>query len=577
MDETRELTAEQQERPLASCAQDDLRKGLEAVACVVEECVVSSSASTDGADFTSGAEASLEALIEAFGFERGFFLAQRSSSSTTTEEIVGATDLEAVASRASCPEGETPRWKEVTNPDYALDRAAVTEALKSGEVVAIDGSLSRTDSRDGEWNRPVLCRACRLTSRLRGVVYLEGRLGQEDIAERHRDSFAWLVDRLAPVWGRAFLEARLTASTSAVQPATPRVDDEDGKDSECAAELPDGESPVYHGIIGNDKKLRKVFEIIEKVKDSNLNVCIFGESGTGKELVARAIHYASNRAEQEFVSENCGAISESLLESELFGHMRGSFTGAEEDRKGLFELAHKGTLFLDEIGDMSESMQRKLLRALQEGVIRPIGSKESIQVDVRVLCASNRDLEHLVQRNEFRADLYYRLNVITIHVPPLRERRDDVPFLIRDFTRDVEETDGVRKRFSESALKALVQYGWPGNVRELRNVVRRSLLTSTRKVIARKDVMPFLAGGIQSTACLGENLERDDDRLILRIPMRQTFNEIIDECESLVLTNALKENGWNKSRVTKALGIPRQSLYNKIAKYRLKKPAPGES
>jgi len=214
---------------------------------------------------------------------------------------------------------------------------------------------------------------------------------------------------------------------------------------------------------------------------------------------------------------------------------------------------------------------------LQEGVIRPIGSKKSIKVDVRVLGASNRDLKHLVQRGEFRADLFYRLNVITIHVPPLRERRGDVPSLVREFTRQVEESVGVRKRFSDSALKALVEYGWPGNVRELNNVVRRSLLTSTRKVIVRKDVMPFLAGGSHGSACLGENLERDDDRLLLRIPVRRTFNEIIDECERLVLTNALKENGWNKSRVTKALGIPRQSLYNKIAKFELMKPDPSEA
>ncbi len=570
MDETPELTAQRQDRLLDPHVQDDLRKGLEAVAHVVEECVVSSSTSTEGADFVTGVRSSLEVLIEVFGFERGFFLVERVGSGVMSDENVDASDFEVIASRSTDLEEETQRWKDVTNPDFALDRAVVTKALSSGDVVAIDGLLAGVDTGDGDWNRPVICRACRLTCRQRAVVYVEGRLGQEDIADSHSESFSWLVDRLVAVWGRAFLEADL---------ATPASVLDDGDDTKTVVGLESvGREPgSYHGIIGSDEKLRKVFGIIEKVKDSGLNVCIFGESGSGKELVARAIHQASCRSEHAFISENCGAISETLLESELFGHVKGSFTGADDDRKGLFELADKGTLFLDEIGDMSESMQRKLLRSLQEGVIRPIGSKKSIKVDVRVLGASNRDLKHLVQRGEFRADLFYRLNVITIHVPPLRERRGDVPSLVREFTRQVEESVGVRKRFSDSALKALVEYGWPGNVRELNNVVRRSLLTSTRKVIVRKDVMPFLAGGSHGSACLGENLERDDDRLLLRIPVRRTFNEIIDECERLVLTNALKENGWNKSRVTKALGIPRQSLYNKIAKFELMKPDPSEA
>ena len=198
-------------------------------------------------------------------------------------------------------------------------------------------------------------------------------------------------------------------------------------------------------IIGNSQGIRNVFDIVEKAANSDSTVMVFGESGTGKELIARAIHQSGHRSRHAFVSENCGAISESLLESELFGHLKGSFTGADEDREGLFSAADKGTLFLDEISDMSQNMQRKLLRTLQEGVVRPIGSKTSIQVDSRVVCASNTDLKHLVERDQFRADLFYRLNVITIEVPPLRQRRGDIPLLIDHFLARLGEEEGVEK------------------------------------------------------------------------------------------------------------------------------------
>ena len=591
MDETREMTAETVERPLSSSVEiDDLRDGLDVVARVIDECVTSAL----GISFAECASASLEAMIESFGFERGFFLLEggvavataTSGASDRDEDPAESGSFRVVASRSVVRDDAGSHWKDVNNSEYAFDRSAVSAVVAMSSVVAKDGYLGRSSIQDGDRYRPILCRAVRLTTKQRAVIYLEDELSLDSsgVGETQREAFAQLVERLASIWGRAYLEVEarereaqavrgeLSPPSHAPMPVTdvPSGEDVDDPDGLPAASHDAPES--FHGIIGEDEKLGKVFQIINKVKDSDLNVCIFGESGTGKELVARAIHEASNRSESEFVSENCGAISETLLESELFGHVKGAFTGADEDRKGLFELADKGTLFLDEIGDMSESMQRKLLRALQEGVIRPIGSKESIRVDVRVICASNRDLKHLVQKNEFRADLYYRLNVITIQVPPLRDRRGDVPLLISHFAREVEEQEWIKKRLSESAMKALVQYGWPGNVRELRNVVRRLLLTSERRVIARKDVTPFLVGGAQGTACLGENLERDDDSLILRIPMRTIFNDIIDECEKLVLQNALKENGWNKSRVTKALGISRQSLYNKISKYKLSKP-----
>ena len=253
------------------------------------------------------------------------------------------------------------------------------------------------------------------------------------------------------------------------------------------------EAEEFYGMITRDEKLKKVFRIIEKVKDSNLNVSIVGESGTGKELLARAVHQASSRRDKPFVAENCGSIPENLLESELFGHLKGSFTGAEEDRKGLFELADGGVLFLDEIGDMSEGMQRKLLRVLQEGVVRPIGGKRTIKADVRVICASNRDLKQLVREKSFRADLYYRVNVITMELPPLRDRPGDIPLLVELFARQVSEEEGITKRFSDSVVKAFAEYSWPGNLRELRNVMRSVMLTCSSRLIARKDVTKLLS------------------------------------------------------------------------------------
>jgi len=331
-----------------------------------------------------------------------------------------------------------------------------------------------------------------------------------------------------------------------------------------------GELPGYAGIIGMSEKIRRVFEIIEKVRDSDLNLFIHGESGTGKELVARAIHAAGKRSQRPFLSESCGSIPENLLESELFGHVKGAFTGADSDKKGILELADGGTLFLDEIGDMSPGMQTKLLRVLQEGCVRPVGAKDTRPIDIRIITASHHDLEGLVRTGRFRMDLYYRLNVIGISIPPLRDRREDIPLLVEGFLREIEKEDGVRRRIAPAGMRALSSYSWPGNVRELRNVIRRAALTASGKTIARKDIQPLLAEGGASPFA-GERVKRVEGEIILRIPARESFNDLIAECERLILESALESMRWNKSRVTKALRIPRQSLYNKMERYGIKR------
>ena len=242
-----------------------------------------------------------------------------------------------------------------------------------------------------------------------------------------------------------------------------------------ADQVPDGPCDS-DGIIGLNDSMRRVRNLITKAAACTLPVLIQGESGTGKELVARAIHQKSGRRAQRFFSENCSAISESLLESELFGHVRGAFTGADRDRKGILELAHGGTLFLDEIGDMSVRMQSKLLRALQEREVRPVGGKETIRVDVRIISATNRSLRTLIKEGVFREDLFYRINVVTIDLPALRDRKEDISALVGHFLDQIASDTGLpRKEFSPGALELLAGYEWPGNVRELENVVQRAV------------------------------------------------------------------------------------------------------
>ena len=245
----------------------------------------------------------------------------------------------------------------------------------------------------------------------------------------------------------------------------------------------------FSNIIGRSSKMQEIFSLIERVARTSSTVMLQGESGTGKELIARAIHFASPRSERRFLSINCGALPENLLESELFGHEKGSFTGAVREKKGLFRESHKGTLFLDEIGEMSPPMQVKLLRVLQEKKVRKVGGSAEQSVDVRIITATNQDLGELIERGEFREDLYYRINVIPIQLPPLRERREDIPLLVDHFVKKHCEEMGIApKPFDKATMRALEEYRWPGNVRELENMIERILALSTGETITAADV-----------------------------------------------------------------------------------------
>jgi two-component system nitrogen regulation response regulator NtrX len=307
-------------------------------------------------------------------------------------------------------------------------------------------------------------------------------------------------------------------------------------------------------IVGTSYAIRAVTEKIERVGKTPARVLITGENGTGKELVARAIHSLSTRAKAAFVEVNCAAIPAELIESELFGHMKGSFTGAVADRAGKFEQAHGGTLFLDEIGDMSLAAQAKVLRVLQDGVVTRIGGSKPIQVDVRVLAATNKDVESEIAAGRFREDLYYRLNVVPIHVPPLRERREDIPLLIAHFMSQLTGPGGLAPRaISEDAVTRLGQLEWPGNVRELRNTIERLLILSSGPRITTDDVDQLV----------GRRADASEGGLgsLLDVP---TFEEFKHAAERAYLIAKLRAFDWNVSETARALDMPRSNLYKKI-------------
>ena len=316
-----------------------------------------------------------------------------------------------------------------------------------------------------------------------------------------------------------------------------------------------------HQIVGSSKVIKQVVDTIEKVAPTPARVLITGENGTGKELVARAIHSLSPRAAGPFVEVNCAAIPTELIESELFGHVKGSFTGAVGDRAGKFELADGGTLFLDEIGDMSLSAQAKVLRALQEGVISRVGSGKTLAVDVRVIAATNKRLDQEITAGRFREDLLYRLNVVPIAVPPLRARRGDIPQLVRHFVEELGRATGLPARgFEEAALERLERHEWPGNIRELKNAVERLLILAPGSVVTAADVERF-AGVSGPTGAPGG----DGNALF----QAATFEEFKLAAERAFLAAKLQEHDWNVSETARTLEMPRSNLYKKIERYGL--------
>lgn len=316
-------------------------------------------------------------------------------------------------------------------------------------------------------------------------------------------------------------------------------------------------------FVGSSPSMLKVFELINKVADTDSTILILGESGTGKELVARALHQKSTRRAKSFVPVNCGAIPSELLETELFGHVKGAYTGAHAARVGRFSLAHQGTLFLDEIGTMPPPLQVKILRALQERQFEPVGSTKTVTSDCRVIAATNEDLETEVQKGNFREDLYYRLNVIPIHLPPLRERREDIPLLIEHFLQGFnrKKSYGI-EGVSREAMEVLVRYPWPGNVRELENICQRLCILKGEGIIELED----LSSKLMQTRSLS-NSQSPWASWLEDFPEEGiALEESVQSFENALILKALEKTGWNKNRAAQLLKMNRTTLVEKIKK-----------
>jgi DNA-binding NtrC family response regulator len=321
--------------------------------------------------------------------------------------------------------------------------------------------------------------------------------------------------------------------------------------------------PKFENIVGESPQMKEVFRTIQKVARSNATVIILGETGVGKELVAEALHRSSSRADRPFVKMNCAALHESLLESELFGHERGAYTGADRQRTGRFELANEGTLFLDEIGNMSASTQAKVLRVLQEREFERLGGSRTIKVDVRLVAATNKDPEEAVRRGEFREDLYYRLNVVNIKVPALRERKEDiVPLASHFIQRFAGELKKDVRGLEPNAVKSLKRHTWPGNIRELENAIERAILMCEGQYISDEDLNLFSAGGGSAAADAPISLN-------LRLPPNGID---LDDLEKQAVLEALRVNNWVQKDAAKFLGISSRVMNYKVAKFEIKSP-----
>jgi sigma-54 specific flagellar transcriptional regulator A len=381
------------------------------------------------------------------------------------------------------------------------------------------------------------------------------------------------IDPGSSILGRLEIPVSYTQLTSALHQAEIYLE------SQETAEPVHRPVDLFRSLVGSSRAIQHVRKLIEQVSDSDANVLILGESGTGKEVVARNLHYHSSRRGKPFVPMNCGAIPGDLLESELFGHEKGAFTGAISAREGRFQMAEGGTLFLDEIGDMSLNMQVKILRVLQERTFEKVGSNDTITTDVRIIAATHRDLEAAIQAGEFREDLYYRLNVFPIEMPPLSQRLEDIPLLVNELVRRIEHEKRGSVRLSPGAIYALCQYSWPGNVRELANLIERMAILHPYSVVEARDLPEkFRLDEEIDPELLGESLVGSpvtSEDLDPRLPQDGlNLKQHLSSLEVNYIRQALEESGGVVAHAAKRLGMRRTKLVEKLRKYGLQRTNP---
>jgi transcriptional regulator with GAF, ATPase, and Fis domain/pSer/pThr/pTyr-binding forkhead associated (FHA) protein len=505
----------------------------------------------------------MDSVIEMAGAERGFLILRERESLVI--KVARNFDRESIK-----------------KPEFKVSHSVAEEVLKTAKPIIsadalTDPNLPAAGSVADLKLRSLLCIPFRIREQVLGCVYIDNRFETGLFTEADLPLLQGFADQAAT----AIENARLFEENQRRQDELKRSHEEierlndqlkakvEKQYAELAKVKQDLDSrradvPLKHdfsSIIGSSRAMKEVFRLLDRVIDTDEPVFVHGESGTGKELAARAIHFNSSRAKNgKFVSENCSAIPDTLLESELFGHEKGAFTGATTSKPGLFELAHKGTLFLDEIGDMSLDMQKKLLRAIQEGEIRRVGGKDVVQVDVRMVSASNKDLAELIKTGQFREDLFYRLNVVKITLPPLRDRREDIPLLVEHFLEKLARDAGQpRRSVDEPAFWYLQNYSWPGNVRELDNEIRRAVAMSDGLIMVDN-----LKDEIKS-----QDLFKPAVRIRTGGQLKDIVREAIEDVERKVIAQTLEECGWKKTEASSRLGISRPTLDAKIEQYGL--------
>ncbi|MHC4473943.1 MAG: sigma 54-interacting transcriptional regulator [Planctomycetota bacterium] len=471
--------------------------------------------------------------------------------------------------------------EEVAEPEFHISRTIAEKVLATGETLLAVNALE--DERFKEIHsisamglRSVLCLPLSSKGKVTGALYIDNRLQKGVFAPEHLRMLEALGAQAATAIEHARLFGELQVKQKELIEANrrveklnrvlkDRVDKQQIELTRMQDELSTRQTEFEHrydyaNIVGRSGAMQEVFKRLDRIIPTEMPVLVQGESGTGKELVAKAIHYMGPRKKKKFVSENCAALPENLLEAELFGYMKGAFTGASRDKKGLFEEAHGGTLFLDEVGEMSREMQKRLLRVLQEKEIRPVGGKDTIPVDVRIISASNRDLGKLVEKGEFREDLFYRLRVLTVDLPPLRDRKEDIPLLVAHFFEHYEKKgEKVPQRIEPAVLDALAAYDFRGNVRELENEVRR-LIALSDKVVTLGSLSEQIRSGRDRGA---ESWDESEIRAL---------EDQVRDLEVREIRRALAATDGNKTRAAELLGISRFTLQRKLEKYGMDSP-----
>lgn len=449
--------------------------------------------------------------------------------------------------------------KQLDDPHGHVSRTIIDRTLEAGKaIIATDAredlSLRSIASVEELGLRSVLCVPVRMQGRITGVLYLDNPFERAVFAVDDLELTESFCDQAMLAWQAHARRQEVTRLVQELRVANNKLHSELDLTRRDARRLERSGGTRFHGLTGDSRAMRSIFELVEAVAPTDIPVLITGESGTGKELVARAIHQESRRAGHPFVAENCAAVPAGLLESVLFGHARGAFTGADHDRQGLFELAEGGTLFLDEVAEMPVELQTRLLRVLQEMELRPLGSKRVVKLDVRVLAATNRNAREAVAQGKLREDLYYRLQGAEIRLPSLRERREDVPLLVERFLVDNAPPGTSPKRLAPATLEHLLRYPWPGNVRELGNEIRRLSILAHGEQIGPESLSPQVREGLS----LRPQAPHVPAPGAVR-PLREVEKEAI--------LAALAAFAGHRGKAAAALGVSRSTLYLKLREF----------